>query len=148
MAIDFSWYIEGQVVLAKISGISDGADLRKGQSVIGPWMDESKAEMVHIIFDCWEMKRIAFSVSQELNTLQYLRHQKMGAFVVVGLHPTQRAIANLMGGMITRMTRAKFSAAKDMETAIETIRKLDTTIPAVIPPLPQKPATESTRPTK
>ena len=145
MAIDFSWYIEGQVVLAKISGISDGADLRKGQSVIGPWMDESTAKMVHIIFDCWEMKRIAFSVSQELSTLQYLRHQKMGAFVVVGLHPTQRAIANLMGGMITRMTRAKFSAARDMETAIETIRKLDTTIPTVIPPLPAKPTIDSTK---
>jgi len=146
MAIDFEWHIQGQVILAKISGVTDGEDLRTGQSIVEPWMDTSSAEMVHIIFDCWQLKRIAFSVSQELNTLKYLRHAKMGAFVVVGLPTTQRAIANLMGGMITRMTRAKFSTAKDMEMAMATIRKLDASVPNSIPTA-NKPVTESTRPT-
>jgi len=133
MAIEFSWYIENQVVLATIKGITDGADLHKEQEVIGPWMHASCAKMVHIIFDCHEMKRIAFSVSQELSTLKYLRHEKMGGFLTIGLPTTQRAIANLMDGMITRMTRAKFSTAKDMETAMEVMGKLDETIPTTIP---------------
>lgn len=145
MAIELSWHIPNQVILAHISGITDGDDLQKGQSIIEPWMDESSAKLVHILFDCAQMKRIAFSVSQELSTLKYLRHEKMGAFVVVGLPPTQRAIANLMGGMISRMTRAKFSSVRDMETAMLTIRKLDPSVPNITPDQ-AKPATEPRKP--
>lgn len=145
MAIEFEWHIPGQVILAKISGISDGEDLRKGQGIVEPWMDASSFSTVHIIFDCLQMKRIAFSVSQELSTLKYLRNPKMGAFVVVGLHPTQRAIANLMGGMISRMTRAKFSSVKDMQSAMNTIRNLDSSVPNIVPTL-NKPVTEPKKP--
>lgn len=145
MAIEFLWHIPSQVILARISGITDADDLRKGQGIVGPWMDASSAQLVHIIFDCTQMKRIAFSVSQELSTLKYLRHRKMGAFVVVGLPATQRAIANFMGGMINRMTRAKFSSVRDMETAMQTIRKLDPSVPNIIP-AQIKPATEPRKP--
>ena len=141
MAIEFSWHIQNQVILTHILGISDGEDLRKGQEIVEPWMNDSSAKLVHIIFDCTQMKRIAFSVSQELSTLKYLRHEKMGAFVVVGLPATQRAIANLMVGMISRMTRAKFSSVRDMETAMLTIRKLDISVPNITP-TQAKPATE------
>lgn len=145
MAIEFSWHIPNQVILARISGITDGDDLRKGQDTVEPWMNASSAKLVHVIFDCTQMKRIAFSVSQELSTLKYLRHEKMGGFVVVGLPSTQRAIANLMGGMINRMTRAKFSSVRDMETAMLTIRKLDPSVPNIIP-TQAKPATEPRKP--
>jgi len=145
MAIEISWHIPNQVILAHITGITDGGDLQKGQSIIEPWMNDSSAKLVHIIFDCTQMKRIAFSVSQELSTLKYLRHEKMGGFVVVGLPTTQRAIANLMGGMISRMTRAKFSSVRDMETAMLTIRKLDISVPNITP-AQAKPATEPRKP--
>lgn len=125
MPIDIAWHIEGQIVLATITGVSDGDDLRKGQSIIAPWMDETSAQMVHVLFDCTAMERIAFSVTQELTTLGYLRHPKMGGFIVVGLPSTQRAIVTLMGGMISRMTRAKFHTAKDITSAMALIKTLD-----------------------
>lgn len=133
MAIEFSWYLEKQIIFAKLSGKVGSADLAKGNRVVTQWMQESPARLIHIIFDATDMQGVGFSVTETLNTLKYLRDPKMGGYMVVGVPGNYDRIVKFLGGAINQFTRASFHVCKTLDEALTLIAAMDETLRDRIP---------------
>lgn len=128
MAIEFTWYIKGQVALATLHGDVTLEDLETGNATVSKWMEETDAEKVHVVFDANDMDRILFSVLQTTHTLQYLKHRKMGCFVVYGSPRFLKAIVAFLGGIINQLSKAQFHTAESLDEAMRYIREQDPSV--------------------
>lgn len=125
VAIEFEWYVEGQVALATLSDVVDTRDLATGNEIISQWMQATDAEMFHVIFDASAMTRITFSARETMRVLQYLKHPRMGGFIVFGVPSYLQPMVMFMGTILNQLSRAQFFSVQTLDSALSLIRQID-----------------------
>lgn len=136
MAIEFSWYVEGQIAYARLEGQVNRDDLRVGNQRISDWLNETSYLRLHIIFDARAMTHITFSARESLSLLAYLRHKKMGCFTVFGCPSYLQPIVDFLGNVIQHVTQVCFYSGNRLADAAAFIAMHD---PAVTLPETKSP---------
>lgn len=125
MTVEFTWYIEDYIVLARLTGDVTVADLETGNHTILNCMAATTAPCIHTIYDLRKITRVSFSTRRILDTLPFLRAPEMGAFVVFGTPDHLNGVVNLMGNVITRLTRTPFYNVPSFQDALSVIHRID-----------------------
>ena len=127
MGIEFSWEVEGHIVLVHLYDKITDNDLILGEA-ISNWMRESDTVWFHITFDATDVTGIGVKVNQMLSRLKYLNDPKMGCAVVYGMPGMFEAFIRLSTALVTQLTGARIRSVDNRNKALEFIYEFDSTL--------------------
>jgi len=126
MPYRLSWYQKNRIVLAVMTGVYTVEEMQaRNQELIDQYLERGQAP-IHLISDARDMRQFPTSMIkvQQINE-SWLRHPNLGWTVIVG---NGNILLNFLAAAITKAMGVKHRTVATHEEAIETLKKMDTTL--------------------
>jgi hypothetical protein len=120
MPFEVNWYHEKRVILARIQGDLTMQDLLRYSDAVYEMIDLGVAP-THLIVDATKIGQFPASLGAVKNAGRYLQHPKTGWNVMIG----GPIVAQVFGGVITRLAKIDYRSARTMEEAIQVLVEVD-----------------------
>jgi hypothetical protein len=124
MAFNISWYIDGRVVLVRLSGTQTPEDARHFDEAIRPYLDNAEVPLIHFVFDTTGL--VGLPGLGTLARFQWTRHPKTGW--VVGF-PKPNPVVAMVTTIAAQLFKARFRTFDSIDATLTFLQSVDSTLP-------------------
>jgi hypothetical protein len=123
--VTIQWLIPERVILIQAQGSLDVIDRELAHSQIMALIHSCATPEIHLISDTKQMTHIAWSVFNRPSMMS--NHPRRGWWMNIGTVPTVRV--KWVARLLARLSRRRYIHCETMEEALQTLQRLDPTLP-------------------
>jgi len=128
MPVQSRWLVEGQVIYTELVGDLTLEDIQAGSQGVIDLLEASNLDTVHLVGDQSKMGDIPVSLKLFNDAAEFMRHDKMGWFM---MYPSENKFAKFIASMISSLTKVQHRQCVSLEECLTTLKRMDDTLPSV-----------------
>jgi hypothetical protein len=125
MATRIAWYTQNRVLLMRFQGDVSADELSQINRQITQHLDESDAQLVHLILDQRDIGGVPGNIMTLTRTMTFIQHPRLGWVLRFGeIHPTVR----FMSAVVMQAASVRFRNFHTLEEALQFLSHVDVTL--------------------
>lgn len=130
MRPETNWLVKNKIIHQVCIGDMSLEDVEHGSASIINHIDESDAPLVHLVISEKDMISLPSSLNAFAKSVEFLRHKRLGWFIIYG-NVDQALIAKFLGTAVITMAGVRHRRVETFNDALEHLAYVDTTLPSV-----------------
>jgi hypothetical protein len=126
MPYEVSWYIEGRVMLTRITGNVTMEELHEVDKQLNALLNSCSSDVVHSLGDMTGVESHPTSAFELQSSQTYYKHSRLGWVVIYGY---ESKIVNYVSAILTQVFRVRFRVLKSRAEALAFLQEKDKTLP-------------------
>jgi hypothetical protein len=122
MPLEYTWFLDGRIVLMQGSGILTTEDFAKEEIIMRQFLDQ--APKIHILIDDRQLDR--FPPISVMRSSQWIQDQRVGWFIIFGL---RNRLLSVIASTLMRVFGVNGRIFGTFEESIAFLQKVDETLP-------------------
>lgn len=125
MPYQLDWLVPKRIVLLKYQGIVTETELLESDADLCRFYADGDADAAHIHQICILEGTSKTNLAQ-LTSLKWPKHPRSGWMIAIG---KANSLERIIGGFAAQLLKLRFGSANSLEEAIETLYRVDLTLP-------------------
>jgi hypothetical protein len=128
MQLQIDWLLENKVVQFNIRGDVTLEDLSQVSEAIEDFINQSDAPLIHVLHDERGMGSIPSSLKVLTESLGFLKHPRLGWFIIYG---NNDRIKKFLSSMVMGIAKIRHRNFETLEESLDFLVTVDSTLPSI-----------------